>query len=541
MNHPNSNNEEKNESKEEASSEEQQEPPKTSSIPSIKEDYEFKMKLKKAKGHHAKASNPGVVSVKGDEVSTAMKKKQLYTKHSPKHDESAFNDSIQGRADKSQESLQTSTKLSAVNNSEKRDDIMMTKKKNISDAQKANKPGVVAVNDVKGSGSLAEKKIRLMSSPKKQNNASEEGSLMSDKTEEGQVDINVVKAALLKLLKEIEEKPGREDIKSLIHDTWKSIQLENTSLKSDSKVGVFKKSGFGKEMKTKVFNKKTKPGVVKEDENELYNWKVRNKDSIGNSKVGAVEKHEKAVTYKKEKFKMSKENSESKQQKVLNAEALEDLHKETSSILVESELDEEELLDCRDNKPAHFSNTREGISDNLSDVDEAENLLIQPPSSFLNRDDNVVNEVNFNIQTSNDQVDSEENQFDEDNYEMPTATIVNDEEVALPHAEPAQIDDDIIIVDAKAVVPWYRQKKFYAGVLVVSAAIVSAVIWGPQDSTSTAIVPTFVPSSTPTISFQPSFSSVRQGLDDLYQSTSGDNWGKRWLNDDVSWCSWFGI
>ena len=77
--------------------------------------------------------------------------------------------------------------------------------------------------------------------------------------------------------------------------------------------------------------------------------------------------------------------------------------------------------------------------------------------------------------------------------------------------------------------------------MVVSAAIVSAVIWGPQDSTSTAIVPTFVPSSTPTISFQPSFSSVRQGLDDFYESTSGDDWGKRWLNDDVSWCSWFGI
>ena len=84
----------------------------------------------------------------------------------------------------------------------------------------------------------------------------------------------------------------------------------------------------------------------------------------------------------------------------------------------------------------------------------------------------------------------------------------------------------------QAVVPWYRQKKFYAGVLVVSAAIAAAAIWGPQDSTST---------STPTISFQPSFSSVRQGLDDFYESTSGDNWGKRWLNDDVSWCSWFGI
>ena len=105
---------------------------------------------------------------------------------------------------------------------------MMMKKKHISDAQKANKPGVVAMNDVKGSGSYTDMKIRLKSSPKKQNNASEEGSLMSDKTEEGQVDINVVKAAFMKMLKVIEEKPGREDIKSLIHDTWKSIQLQNT-------------------------------------------------------------------------------------------------------------------------------------------------------------------------------------------------------------------------------------------------------------------------------------------------------------------------
>ena len=106
---------------------------------------------------------------------------------------------------------------------------MMMKKKHISDAQKANKPGVVAVNDVKGSGSLAEKKIRLKSFPKKQNNASEEGSLMSDKTEEGQVDMNVVKAALMKLLWKVNEKKiGREDIESLIHDTWKSIQLQNT-------------------------------------------------------------------------------------------------------------------------------------------------------------------------------------------------------------------------------------------------------------------------------------------------------------------------
>ena len=110
MNHPNSSNKESVE--EEASLEEQQEPPKTSSIPSIKEDHELRIKLKKAKGRHAKASNPGVVAVKGDEVSTAMKKKQLQTKRSPKN-ESAFNDSVQGRSDKSQESLQTSTKSAA--------------------------------------------------------------------------------------------------------------------------------------------------------------------------------------------------------------------------------------------------------------------------------------------------------------------------------------------------------------------------------------------------------------------------------------------
>ena len=55
----------------------------------------------------------------------------------------------------------------------------------------------------------------------------------------------------------------------------------------------------------------------------------------------------------------------------------------------------------------------------------------------------------MNIQSSNEQVDSEGDQFDTDDYEMPIATLVNDEEVALPHAELAQIDDDIIIVDAK--------------------------------------------------------------------------------------------
>ena len=74
---------------------------------------------------------------------------------------------------------------------------------------------------------------------------------------------------------------------------------------------------------------------------------------------------------------------------------------------------------------------------------------MQSPSSSLNRDDSVHDESNFNIQSSNKQVDSEENPFDKDNYEIPIATLVNDEEVALPHAEPAQINDDIIIVDAK--------------------------------------------------------------------------------------------
>ena len=74
---------------------------------------------------------------------------------------------------------------------------------------------------------------------------------------------------------------------------------------------------------------------------------------------------------------------------------------------------------------------------------------MQPPSSFINRDDDVPDESNFKIQSSKDELDSGKDQFDNDNYEMPIATIVNDEEVALPHAEPAQINDDIIIVDAE--------------------------------------------------------------------------------------------
>ena len=149
-----------------------------------------------------------------------------------------------------------------------------------------------------------------------------------------------------------------------------------------------------------------------------------------------------------------------------------DLHKDTSSILVEEKLDEEGLLDRRENKrkilsmlvvyyeknltryyfyisaATYLRYTRKSISDNSGAVDEAENLLMQSPSSFINRDDNVSDESDFTIQSSNVQVDSEEVQ-PEDNYEMPIATIVNDEEVALPHAEPAQIDDDIIIVDAE--------------------------------------------------------------------------------------------
>ena len=93
--------------------------------------------------------------------------------------------------------------------------------------------------------------------------------------------------------------------------------------------------------------------------------------------------------------------------------------------------------------------TRESASDDFSDKDEAENLLMQTPSSFVNCDDNVPDKSNYNIQSSNNEVDSQEYQFDKDNYEMPVAIIVNDEEVALPHAEPAQLDDDIIIVDAE--------------------------------------------------------------------------------------------
>ena len=98
---------------------------------------------------------------------------------------------------------------------------------------------------------------------------------------------------------------------------------------------------------------------------------------------------------------------------------------------------------------AHLINMHKSISDNLGDVDAAGNLLVQSPSSVLKHDDNIPNESVLSMQSSNDQMDSEKDQSDTNNYEMPIATIVNDEEVALPHAEPAQIDDDIIIVDAK--------------------------------------------------------------------------------------------
>ena len=89
------------------------------------------------------------------------------------------------------------------------------------------------------------------------------------------------------------------------------------------------------------------------------------------------------------------------------------------------------------------------MSDYSGDGDAAEKLPAQSPSSFITSDDNIPNKSFLNIQSSNKQGDSEENPFDKDNYEMPIAILVNDEEVALPHAEPAQIDDDIIIVDAK--------------------------------------------------------------------------------------------
>ena len=76
-------------------------------------------------------------------------------------------------------------------------------------------------------------------------------------------------------------------------------------------------------------------------------------------------------------------------------------------------------------------------------------MLLQPTSSSHNRDDNVPDESNNKIQSSKNEVECEKDQFDKDNYEMPIAILVNDEEVALPHAKLAQINDDLIIVDAE--------------------------------------------------------------------------------------------
>lgn len=52
---------------------------------------------------------------------------------------------------------------------------------------------------------------------------------------------------------------------------------------------------------------------------------------------------------------------------------------------------------------------------------------------------------------------------------MPIATTVNDGEVslALPHAEPDDLEDNVlVIVNAQAIVPWYKQKKFFAKVVL---------------------------------------------------------------------------
>ena len=50
---------------------------------------------------------------------------------------------------------------------------------------------------------------------------------------------------------------------------------------------------------------------------------------------------------------------------------------------------------------------------------------MQSTSCFVNRDDNVPDESNFNIQSSNDQVDSEEDQFDEHDYEKRASLAVS--------------------------------------------------------------------------------------------------------------------
>ena len=73
------------------------------------------------------------------------------------------------------------------------------------------------------------------------------------------------------------------------------------------------------------------------------------------------------------------------------------------------------------------------------------------------------------------------------------------------HYEPQYFSTFLV----QAVVPWYRQKKFYAGFLVVSGAIIASVLWGQQSSNTDnttsepSVALSHFPSSTPTFTLLP--------------------------------------
>ena len=155
----------------------------------------------------------------------------------------------------------------------------------------------------------------------------------------------------------------------------------------------------------------------------------------------------------------------------------------------------------------------------------------------------------------------------------------------------------------QAIVPWYKQWRFYILVVImvliivvaVTVAVVLTVVITSNKSSPATIVystamfpsskpswfpsvyptlypskhpslkpsifptpspsvhpfrhPSYVPSSSfrpslsPSISHAPSLSPTFIALKELYESTSGDGWinNQNWLSSTVSWCNWYGV
>ena len=82
-------------------------------------------------------------------------------------------------------------------------------------------------------------------------------------------------------------------------------------------------------------------------------------------------------------------------------------------------------------------------------------------------------------------------------------------------------------------VPWYKEKKVFVTVsIVISITVVITSIVNNSAIANSSSKPSRPSESTETIA-----------LEELYDSTSGDEWidKSNWLKSTISWCNWYGI